>query len=141
MAYVIQAFIIGVPRSPVVPSVLKPVRMPQGYILLPLTETARAALAIPSLPLTDEQREQLLPTGLADLGVALSVDGFVAYIEAEFFGGVGTQASVVWKDGRMVQPVIVSADAINLALSALGVQAATDEDEFATLGARAVQLY
>jgi len=107
--------------------------MPQRYILLPLTETARGALAIPSLPLTDEPG-QPLPTALADLAAALSVDGFAAYIEAELFGGVGSQASAVWRGGRMVQPVTRSADAINLALSALGVQKAGDEDEFSTLG-------
>jgi hypothetical protein len=114
-----------------VPTLLGRVSLPQRLLLLPLPEAAQAALRVPFCPLTDDQP---LPFAVAELGVQLSAGGLAAYIEAEFFGGGGTQASIVWNNGRVAQPVLVSPHAINAALAVLGVRASPGEDEFEKLG-------
>jgi hypothetical protein len=45
-----------------------------------------------------------------------------AYVEAEFWGGTGMQASFVWEDGKMAFGPEVASGAINAALRRLGVQ-------------------
>jgi hypothetical protein len=71
----------------------------------------------------------------------------VTYVEAEFFGGEGHQAALVWDHGMRVLEVIepepeagapappLREGAINQALRRLGVSVATGEvDEFDTVG-------
>jgi hypothetical protein len=85
--------------------------------------------------------------------VGLSRGGAVAYVEAEFFGGTGSQAAVVWRDGAVVLPPTVTTDepgergerielgdpdwAINRALQVLGASAEGAIDEFEAVGLRA----
>ncbi len=56
----------------------------------------------------------------------------VAYIEADFFGGGGTQAATVWDAQRVVLGPLVEDNAINQALRKIGVQSGI-RDEFDTL--------
>ena len=75
---------------------------------------------------------------------AVSGLGPVAYVEAEFFGGVGEQAAVVWDRGEAVfgptaqqfpsDVAAVNVGPINGALRALGVTAVDGRDEFDSLG-------
>ncbi len=65
---------------------------------------------------------------------SLSTGATIAYAEAEYFGGSGGQCAVVWRNGTEVLPPIKAKDAINQALSMLGVQAAHGMDEFDTVG-------
>ena len=52
----------------------------------------------------------------------LSEDGPVAYVETEYWGGVGHQAAAVWKDGRLsFGPEKQDIGPINTALKHLGV--------------------
>lgn len=60
---------------------------------------------------------------IVDWIVTASSRGAVAYIEAEFFGGKGSQSSVVWKDGQVIHGPEHSRWAINKALRHLGVLA------------------
>jgi hypothetical protein len=82
----------------------------------------------------------------------ISADGRVVYVEAEFFGGTGTQASIGWEAGqRSFGPVKtqigedepgfetvdeVAEMAINQALRWLGVRRTARLDEFDVLGLR-----
>jgi hypothetical protein len=82
--------------------------------------------------------------------VAADIDGKVVYIEAEFFGGVGSQAAMGWDRGKPdFGPLRTQTEgedragfestsaehmAINAALRWLGVAAAPLKDEFATIG-------
>lgn len=82
------------------------------------------------------------PQWLLDLAVRFSR---CAYIEAEFWGGAGAQASVAWEQGRIVFGPEISPGAINTALRKLwihdepsagmfGLSLATGPDPFERVG-------
>ena len=82
---------------------------------------------------------------LASAAAVASVLGDIGYIEAEFFGGDGSQACVVWRDGDVVFGPLRADDEeppvpplhdwpINQALRFFGVQASLEMDEFRTVG-------
>ena len=101
--------------------------------MIPLTERVLEECAIPFLPLTDGGT-LALPESIGDLAAPLAKQCKLAYIEAEFFGGVGTQASVTW-DGRGVPSTpLIQPDAINEAMRFLGVVIGDHHDEFDALG-------
>ena len=108
------------------------VRLPQGKALMLFTDRVREQLGLSFLPLTDEGESQL-PASIRDICARLSRAGKVAYIEAELFGGLGTQATAIWERGELIVPPIISRTAINEGLRALGVQATTGKDEFDAL--------
>ncbi len=82
-----------------------------------------------------------LSISIAQWLVQASAEGTVAYIEADFAGGVGMQSSVVWKGGERIQGPNRMEDRvparsewpINRALRVLGV-ARRKGDEFETVG-------
>ncbi|MFD3505212.1 hypothetical protein [Streptomyces sp. NPDC058678] len=72
-----------------------------------------------------------------------SAAGPVAYVEAEYFGGVGEQQAAVWDGGTIVlgpvqvqegRPFPLAGSAISQALRRLGVVASAGEDEFSAVG-------
>lgn len=71
---------------------------------------------------------------VADWIRAISASGAVAYIEAEFFGGVGNQNATVWSSGEAILPPIQNPEAINMALRLLGVSKGSFPDEFEAIG-------
>ena len=92
-----------------------------------------------------------LTDNAANAAAALSVDRRVVYVDAEFFGGEGTQSAVGWERGQIAFGPRLTATpgedaegyevvppegdmAINEALRWLGVQASPGQDEFDTLG-------
>lgn len=93
----------------------------QGLSLMPVTETR-------------------FDTGpLADC----SEHGAVAYVEAEYFGGAGTQSAQVWEGGETVlgplhvdedEPVPADGSPISQALRRLGVLKGDHFDEFDAVG-------
>jgi hypothetical protein len=107
-------------------------QLPQGKALVLFTERVREQYGVSFLPLTDDH-ERELPQSLRDICARVSQAGKIAYIEAELFGGLGTQATAVWENGALVQPPIVSRHAINDGLRALGVRATAAQDEFEAL--------
>ncbi len=132
MSYTLQAFLIPEGAAQGLASILsKPVRLPQGFVLFPLKEPLRDRYSIPYLPFTDEERE--IPQGLNQVGRLLSEKNRAAYVEAEYFGGNGMQASIVWRAQQIEQPLIVTRDAINRALEILGVEVAQAHDRFDAL--------
>lgn len=66
----------------------------------------------------------------------LSKRGTVAYIEAEYFGGIGEQWAVVWREGKvLIGPLHTPGrGAINQALHLLGVPCRGRTDEFDVVG-------
>lgn len=111
---------------------LRLVDLPQGYGMMPLTSVARKRLKLPFCPLTDGDED--LPVELVNLCSEITRDGCLAYVEAEFFGGSGTQGSAVFRDGKNAGPIIVDEHAINDALVEIGVQRLNHQDEFDALG-------
>ena len=70
--------------------------------------------------------------------------GKLAYIETDYAGGAGTQAAVLYENGRQKFPPIYTEDfktwapsderAINIILKELGVQKLNGKDEFESIG-------
>lgn len=134
MAYTLQALIGDESvMSSVVPTAGVLVRLPQGKAMIPLSEKMRDAHGIPFLPLTDEGAEEV-PGGISAIAEAIAKAGRVVYVEAEFFGGDGTQACATWDPTLQASQPLVDAGAINTALHFLGVQVGDHRDEFEALG-------
>lgn len=83
------------------------------------------------------------PAGFGDALAACSVNGPVAYVEADFFGGVGTQCAQVWDGGTVVLGPLLLEEAeqppaagspISQALRQLGVAKGNHFDEFDAVG-------
>ncbi len=75
-----------------------------------------------------------MPTALALLCAELSSRGRIAYVEAESFGGQGEQAALLAEDGKLVGEPNVFLNAINGALSFIGVKQGDAHDEFDAVG-------
>ncbi|MFC7613506.1 hypothetical protein ACFQV2_07705 [Actinokineospora soli] len=77
------------------------------------------------------------PGGFGEALAACSALGPVAYVEAEYFGGHGSQAAQVWDGGEAVLGPDVDPSAgtpISQALRRLGVARGPDGDEFDAVG-------
>ncbi len=112
------------------------VELPAGMALAPLARAFWEERGVASLPLIDAM-ERGADVGeefwrVAEIFAQLSRRSPVAYVEAEFWAGEGTQASLVWREGVVSDDPLYAPDAISLALEELGVQA-LDSDEFDAL--------
>ncbi|MFE3648979.1 hypothetical protein ACFXO2_14250 [Streptomyces sp. NPDC059152] len=109
----------------------------QQLSLLPMTDVLFDALTVAGAPELDGFRKT--PARFDRALAACSAHGPVAYVEAEYFGGVGTQSAQVW-DGRKVvlgpvrlaegQPDPSDGTPISQALRRLGVAKGNHADEF-----------
>ena len=106
MAYTLQA-IIGheAEMRDVASEGLATVKLADGYALWPIDSAYQNAHSVPFLPLTDEGHSEV-PQPVVDLASRLSE---CAYIEAEYFGGDGGQASASYRNGTQ-QGAINSSD-------------------------------
>lgn len=149
MGYVLRGLLVEHARAERVAAALRgtrPIRLDRGLALVPLPRETLIELGEP-----DEQPYALLdgeslPEGLVSLLKESSVQGAVAYVEAEFFGGTGQQGSAVWEHGSLaLGPIVDPADtepapplrecAINRALRHLGIDVDPRAvDEFDTVG-------
>ncbi len=85
-----------------------------------------------------------LSAGLQNALINAIDQGTLVYLETDYFGGTGSQAAAVLTAGSVVMRASVPVsreparreDPINAALRALGIEAATGEDEFETIGLR-----
>ena len=122
------------------------VEVPQGYGLLPITSQVLEQLGGDDVrPFGDVFR--FLPAGVDALARQISLAGGIAYLEAEIFGGIGTQAMVLWRGGEVcLGPLISDFTAtakdpssspqwpFNQALRLLGIDRGDAFDEFDALG-------
>jgi hypothetical protein len=134
MSYTIQAIIANdAIKQRVAELQLHFVDMPYSMLMIPLTFDYANENDIPFLPITDEGSASI-GEKLIDLCLDLSKHCKVAYIEAEFFGGEGTQACNLYENGIEVEMPMISTSAINYALQWLGVKCDKGMDEFETFG-------
>ncbi|MCX4444645.1 hypothetical protein [Streptomyces albidoflavus] len=119
----------------------RPASIGQGLSLMPMTDALFDSVADGSA--VGALGFQRLPGGFEKALAAWSAFGPVAYVEAEYFGGVGEQRAAVWdggtivlgplhvEEGQLFQP---AGSPISQALRCLGVVASADEDEFSAVG-------
>ena len=141
MAYVLEATIGAAevlhtvarehPAAIVVP-------LPQGLALVPMTDDVFAALG--GHPVLGFEK---LPANLEPLLATCSSAAPLSYVEAEFFGGDGTQRAALWSGGRLAAgPISLEEDQrwgpdgspISQILRLLGVDRGSRHDEFEALG-------
>ncbi|WP_328435858.1 hypothetical protein [Streptomyces sp. NBC_00425] len=144
MSYDLQAVIAGEEVLNAAVRVLSAARLAslgQGLSLLPMTDALFDSLS--EGVDTGALGFWRLPGGFAKTLADWSTAGPVAYVEAEYFGGVGEQQAVVWDGGAIVlgplrvpegRPLPPAGSAISQALRRLGVVAGAGEDEFTALG-------
>ncbi|MET8129997.1 hypothetical protein ABZV67_42745 [Streptomyces sp. NPDC005065] len=113
----------------------------QGLSLMPMTDALFDSVADGSA--AGALGFWRLPGGFDRTLADWSTTGPVAYVEAEYFGGVGEQQAAVWDGGTIVlgplhvqegQPFPPAGSAISQALRRLGVVASAGEDEFSAVG-------
>ncbi|ATZ29321.1 hypothetical protein SLAV_37785 [Streptomyces lavendulae subsp. lavendulae] len=108
--------------------------------LLPLTDALFDAVTVAGAPELDGFWKA--PAGFDRLLSACSKAAPVAYVEADYFGGAGTQTAQVWDAGKVVLGPLHLADGepsptgtpISQALRRLGVTKGNHVDEFAAVG-------
>ena len=143
MAYEIRALVCEPPLAATTAELLGAQAQPltEGLHIVPLP---RDGTIVPRAESSDGDPMLLLTADVEAVATEVSRRGRIAYIEAEFFGGLGVQASVVWDGGAVVHgpllreypgenPSQPGVDPINTALEALGV-APTGADAFDTVG-------
>lgn len=76
----------------------------QGLCLLPMTEELYDEVRRGGEP---DRRFALFPPGFADVLATWSTVDPVAYVEAGYFGGTGSQVAAVWHGGELILGPIV----------------------------------
>jgi hypothetical protein len=144
VVYLLQAVIAGDELLSAVSRDLAGARLAplrQGLSLMPVTDEVVDAVTDDSG--TGVLGFERLPAGLAKLLVRWSAAGPVAYVEAEYSGGVGGQRAAVWVEGALaLGPLDESAkesappatSPISQALRQLGARRSPGEDEFDAVG-------
>lgn len=134
MSYTLQAIILEKPDKIMVEGFgLAVVEMPCELFLVPLTNDYVNSNDIPFLPLTDEGFDNI-DGRLSEICLSLSSGGKAAYIEAEFFGGDGTQGCALFENRKVIEAPQENDSAINHALSWLGISPEGEQDEFSVAG-------
>ncbi|MEU2585238.1 hypothetical protein ABZ612_20210 [Streptomyces avermitilis] len=113
----------------------------QHLWLLPMTDALFDTVTAAGAPELNGFRKA--PTDCDRLLTACSETGPVAYIEADYFGGVGAQTAQVWDGGKTVlgplllaegEPSPTTSTPISQALRRLGAAKGNHVDEFAAVG-------
>ncbi|NEE07902.1 hypothetical protein G3M58_15750 [Streptomyces sp. SID7499] len=109
----------------------------QGLSLMPVTDALFEAVAEGGGD--GAWGFQRFPGGFEKVLAGWSAGGPVAYVEAEYFGGIGEQRAAVWDAGTLAlaplhvdegEPFPPAGSPVSQALRRLGVVARAGEDEF-----------
>jgi len=112
----------------------------QNVGMLPITSTLRKSLDEDESRFHEEHPFHRLFSTVQKNALNASSIGRIAYIEAEFFGGIGYQSAILWEDGKAIlgpflaQNLPLPEMPINRVLREMGVIASDQIDEFDTLG-------
>ena len=109
----------------------------QGLVFVPLSEALYDEIVQgnPARARNPHDAFSYMSAALAELLSEQSSNGPVAYIETDYFGGVGEQAAAVWDRQRFtVTPQKGAYGPINAALAALGASAESSYDAFEAIG-------
>ena len=106
----------------------------QGFVILPIDADFIDSVT-EARPPQSTDTFMLLTDAFQDFLRELSRFGSVAYIETEYFGGVGGQGAAVYSDRKvMMEPEWGESGPINRALVILGVNRALLGDRFSAFG-------
>jgi len=106
------------------------VSLEQDIAIIPLTDKICEEVGVSS----EIENFYKLSPEIEKWAQRISTAGFVAYIEAEFFGGDGSQSAIAWNAGSRVLEPIHEQNAINRVLKLLGVDRKNAHDEFDAVG-------
>lgn len=111
------------------------VRLAQGFALIPMTGAFYEEVnrQTPEGDKAGLHGFELLSPAVAAWIEQISRDGAIAYFEAGYFGGMGSQRAIVWQNGVIARGPLYG-DAIDQALRMLGVERSGECDEFDTVG-------
>jgi hypothetical protein len=144
MAYCLQAISASEPVLRELAGSIKEARivpLGQHLSLVPMTDALFDAITVVGAP--DLDGFWKFPAGFGSTLAACSANGPVAYVEAEFFGGTGTQSAQVWDAGKVVlgplhltegEPTPTAGSPISQALRQLGAATGDHFDEFDAVG-------
>ena len=108
----------------------KGMKLPQGYGMIFLTD----ALLDDIGELFESANEPSDPeTVTSFLLQEYSFHTKLAYIETDYFGGIGTQSGILYENGNISIPLCSGERAINILLRELGVWREVNKDEFDSL--------
>jgi hypothetical protein len=135
----IQGFVVASSLAPALAEVLgAAVEVPLngGFTFIPLTDRVYDGLSerFPGANAPVRSEFWKLSPAAERAAVEVSGRGAVAYVETEYFGGVGDQAAIVWSAGHVVMVRRAHGGPINKALAALGVSRSLVRDEFDVVG-------
>ncbi|MNC42139.1 hypothetical protein D3C75_909450 [compost metagenome] len=99
-----------------------------------------------TIPLSDELYDEInqttstpvsgfeyLTDEIGVICISLSEQSQIAYVEAEYFGGLGSQSGIIWEKNNTIFCEAVTDNAINRVLNILGIQKIQNKDEFDTV--------
>ncbi len=108
----------------------KEIKLPQGYGMIFLTDALLDNIG----ELFESANEPSDPeTVTSNLLQEYSFHTKLAYIEADYFGGIGTQSGILYENGNISIPLCSGKGAINILLRELGVWREVNKDEFDSL--------
>lgn len=112
------------------------ITLEQGFSLMPITDELHDEVWQQNKYI-DKPFEEFwkLSPELAWLGIQLSKQGAIAYVETDYFGGVGEQVAILWEYGSIaLGPLKNDIGPINEVLRRMGVVNTKGHDEFEALG-------
>lgn len=133
MPHIIKAF-IG--KKPVVEKLaadwLKDhIRLPQDFSMLFLTEELFEDITeLAGMENELENQFECFTSAIASILESHSAQSSLAYIETEYFGGLGGQGAVLYENGQIKIPPTWEEGIINQVLSQMGAEQLNGEDEF-----------
>lgn len=107
-----------------------------GFVAFPVdADLIDNRIAPDVTPGTADNQLILLTNGFHEQLRILSCQSQLAYVETDYFGGVGGQGALVMRDGKEIMPPTWrTSGAINDALALIGVRRKLMRDEFDTVG-------
>lgn len=107
-----------------------------GFVVFPVDADLIDACIAPDRTSAESCDEfMLLTDGFRGLLQSMSRDGQLAYVETEYFGGVGGQGATVFRDGvEIMPPKWQTTGPINEALELIGVHRVGTGDRFDAIG-------
>jgi hypothetical protein len=113
--------------------VCPPRRLQKGFSFLPLPDEALDRIFVE--PGSYHSEFIYLSNALLSLLLELSKEQAIAYIETDYFGGIGNQSAVLAQNGRVVFGPARGPGSINRTLQMMGVvRTEPDLDEFDAVG-------